>query len=55
MQRKRRNRVPAHFRFDPELNDQLKMVAHKMQVKKTTLVEVGLRTLFKELREAGEI
>ena len=53
--KKKRNRELVNFRFDPELNDQLKMVAHKMQVKKTTLVEVGLRTLFRELREAGEI
>ena len=53
MRKQRKDRVS--FRFDHDLNEQLKMVSHKMQVKKTTLVEVGLRTLFRELREAGEI
>ncbi len=52
---KKQTRKTVTFRFNPELNDKLGMVAHKLRTTKTRLIEIGLEKLFAELQAGNHI
>ena len=52
---KKQKRKTVTFRFDPNLNDKLGMVAHKLRTTKTRLIELGLEKLFAELQSGNHI